>query len=309
MKPSLTAGAKTIPADGKQIENSRTCTPDFSALMLERYRLGELSAREKKAIQEALSADNALLPRIKALEDSDRELRRLYPVDFFRFPFQEAAGKRYRIKYPRFSRKFRMGAAGIAAVLLVCVFFPVYHFMRVGNNDFNPELAGAANSRAQLSDRAKGTIPAAAGFSLYLKGESEIPLPNPAVLHEGSTVQIAYASPSGADYYGVIFSIDGRSELTMHFPYRKGQSSLLMPGTRILLNEAYILDDAPDYEVFAMLVSDKPLDTEAVIREAERIAGSSSGSMQVVEAIRRRAEDAHEAFEDCKVETFTVIKE
>ena len=309
MKARNAAGVKTYPAAGKQMELSPGNRADFSEFMLERYRLGELEKKDKKTIQGAIPSDNALKPRLDALEDSDRELKRLYPLEFFGFSDEKAMNVRRRIKLRPSLRKYRLGMAGAAAVFLVCIFLPVYYFLQTDNAVSEFELSGSVGTNGTLSERAKGQVQAS--LTLFLKGEREMPLPNLAVLHEGSTVQLAYSAAPGIEHYGVIFSIDGRSEVTMHYPYRRGQSSLLAPGMRTLLNEAYILDDAQDFEVFAMLVSEVPLDTEAVLLEAKKIASASFDSTQVVAAIKEKAAGSvgQSVLEGCEVETFTVIKE
>ena len=254
----------------------------WSELTLERYRLGELDTGEKRAMDEALAADSGLQSRLDALDESDRELRRLYPMSFFHLDNKT-------VSRPRFSPGRRVYMAGLAALLLVCFLLPATHFLR-------------GVTTPQGADRPKGLFdPQSAGgspeLSLYLKGEGEILLHDMSVLKEGNTVQLAYTAPAGTVHYGVIFSIDGRSQVTMHYPYRRGQSSLLVSGRQTFLDEAYILDDAPDYEVFVMLVSDKPFDTDTVLGEAKKVADNSSGYMQVVEA-----------FEGRDAEVLTVIK-
>ena len=49
-----------------------------STLMLERYRLGEVTAEELKLVESALALDDELRFRCESLDESDRELRRLY---------------------------------------------------------------------------------------------------------------------------------------------------------------------------------------------------------------------------------------
>ena len=125
------------------------------------------------------------------------------------------------------------------------------------------------------------------------------------LLAEGSTVQLAYTVPIGEEYYGVIFSIDGRSEVTMHYPYRMGQSPLLVSGRQTLLNEAYTLDDAPGYEIFVMVVSTEALEAASVLRTARSIAVKAAGSAVPEAAIK---EECAGLFSDCDIKIATVLK-
>jgi hypothetical protein len=152
-------------------------------------------------------------------------------------------------------------------------------------------------------DRPKGFVSETPELAVYLKDNEEILLDNHALLSEGSTVQLAYTTPPGAERYGVIFSIDGRSVLTTHYPYWKGQSSILVSGKRTFLDEAYTLDDAPGYEVCVMVVSDEPLDTEEVLRKAQGLSLNLNPiSLNSIE------EESKALFEGCEVETVTVLK-
>jgi hypothetical protein len=162
-------------------------------------------------------------------------------------------------------------------------------------------------ARNSSQDRAKGAVLAGAELSLFLKGGMEIPLADHALLGEGDTVQLAYTASTG-ERYGVIFSIDGRSLVTMHYPYWKGQSSLLVSGKRTFLEEAYTLDDAPDYEVFVMVVSEEPLDAEAVLRKAQMIAANSGFPEIKSQDVKSIEDKSRAAFESCEVETVTVLK-
>jgi hypothetical protein len=256
-------------------------TGRFSEFMLEKYRLGELSPEDKKAVIKALEEDDDLRSRLNELEASDKELRNLYPIEYFekrtKQPPLRLLKKRHIIS--RFTR--------IAAVAAVCILLPLVYFLQ-------------KNSVPAAGDRIKGSTISDTVLMLYLKGIDEAPLSDKAVLSKGDTVQLAYTAPAGSELYGVIFSIDGRSEVTMHYPYRKEQSALLVSGRRAFLSEAYMLDDAPLYEVFVMVLSKKPLDTDTIRKEAHNI--SAYKDMTLIE------EKCRSSFKDCEVEIISVLK-
>ena len=277
----------------------------ISTFMLERYRLGELSPGEYQEITGILSSDNSLRSRMEELDESDRELRLRYPAINLNPDSIKPAERRF-IKHKTGNHPVRF--TRIAAIILACILLPVIYFLRTGpgssagrivQNDLTAP-AGVSNS-GETQDRAKGLVSENSGLSIYLKGNGEILLSDQAVLQEGNTVQLAYTAPAG-EHYGVIFSIDGRSTVTMHYPYRKGQSSILVPGKRTFLDEAYTLDDAPDYEVFIMVISERPLSAEEVILEAQKIAEEPPAPGRIEEKTRN-------VFEGCEVETVTILKE
>ena len=254
-------------------------TGKVSAFMLEKYQLGEISPEDQEMVKEALSVDGGLRERLKVLDESDRELRLRYPPESL------------WLSLPRFIRgKTAVRLAGLAALIIAGILVPVLYGV-FSTTSVSPTAAP--------TDRIKGIVQKDSELLVYVQGE-DVFLADQTALQEGNTVQLAYTAPAGAEHYGVIFSIDGRSEVTMHYPYRKGQSSLLVSGKRTFLNEAYTLDDAPDYEVFVMVVSEKPLDADMVLRKAHEIAGTSRTVI---------TEKSKAAFKNCEVETVTILKQ
>jgi hypothetical protein len=248
----------------------------FSEFLRERYHLGEVTAEERAAFEAAMAEDPALAASVAALEQSDREIRRQYAGELV-FPPERTS--RRKAGFPPLA----WGLCAAALVLIVSL--PAFFLIRGS--------AGFSAGSAPLPDRIKGEAGAYgpdgffAELSVYLKsgpqsgqGAEETGLADGAVLHEGSTIQLAYMVSGGAEQYGVIFSIDGRSALTVHYPYRAGESTRLITGRRIALDEAYTLDDAPDYEVFFFVVSDRPLDTEKILNSAGELARNPGASME-----------------------------
>jgi hypothetical protein len=87
---------------------------------------------------------------------------------------------------------------------------------------------------------------------------------------EGATLQIGYVP--GTNVYGLIVSIDGRGTVTMHFPLSAVTGQVLEGEGEVLLPYAYTLDDAPDFERFFFVVSEKPFSVETVLEAAEELA-------------------------------------
>jgi hypothetical protein len=162
----------------------------------------------------------------------------------------------------------------------------------------------------EFGERSKGTSAAGSSIELrvYLRGDSAnevIVLPDNAGIREGSTIQLVYRvlGANTDEKYGVIFSIDGRSHVTMHYPYRPWQSTSLVSGRTIPLDEAFILDDAPDYEIFFFVASDKPMDPGNILTTARQLAVQIDGNPHEVSRL------ATTAFKDYEVEILTLLKE
>ena len=275
-------------------------TSGISQFTLERFRLGELDIDEKEKVLRALAADEGLRSAMRNLEESDRQLLNENPFEKLNLP----ATERQKTKAGKF--RFTGRTAIIAAAASVCVIFSVLFFMR--NSLTNQPAINALSAingeyiAGLPNDRVKGIVRSEAELSLYLKGQEQIPVPDMSRLYNGNTIQLAYALPAGNDRYGVIFSIDGRSQVTMHFPYRMGQSSLLVSGRKTFLNEAYTLDDAPDFEIFIMVISEEPLDAGTVMKYANALAADRNFNETDIR------ENTSGIFSDYDITTVTILK-
>ena len=248
-----------------------------SAFLLERYNVDEVMAEERAALEQALATDETLAGRLAALRESDAAIRERYlPAGTERaFPVRRRLATQLLRHVPR-----RMAAVA-TAVATVCLVVSALWGLR----DRLPE-----------GDRAKGGLPETS-LAVYLKTDAASPealsvsdAASPSngrvTLHEGDTIQLAYTAVAPGDananspVYGVIFSIDGRSALTLHYPSMADAmadgAARLESGKRTALNEAYTLDDAPRFEVFFMVVSAEPPDVKAVLDKARLLAEEAS---------------------------------
>ena len=282
----------------------------ISTFKLERYRLGELLPEDKESLEGFLPFDGELRSRLEALDKSDRELRSSLPPIYLNIEGR----KKVHSKIPKVTVRVSI----LVAASLLCILMPVVFYLRNTESTAALALAGQG-SAAPYQDRAKGTVLSGVELSVFLKGSQkianqEVALENQAVLGAGDTVQLAYTAPASGSQdgpYGVIFSIDGRSVVTMHYPYRKGQDPILVSGKRTFLDEAYTLDDAPGYEVFVLVVSSQAPDVEAVLSEAQKIAsGSDAAKFDAAkfDAAKLIEECCKAAFANYEVDTVTVLK-
>jgi hypothetical protein len=103
-------------------------------------------------------------------------------------------------------------------------------------------------------------------------GDASDPLRHGDSARRGDLLQLKYG-PSNAGY-GVIVSIDGRGNATLHFPANaSGSTALTRAGAA--LPHAYELDDAPSFERFFIVTSAAPIDVRSVL-EAARALGNGS---------------------------------
>ncbi|MDR1248385.1 MAG: hypothetical protein LBK63_03685 [Treponema sp.] len=232
----------------------------ISGLLLERYNLGEVTGEEKTLVEAALAEDPVLAERLAKLRRSDAEIR---SRDFVSGRHFMRAGRTRPLKRALRPILWSLGAA--ALVLFIALPFFGLGFFSSGSGRFDDRIKGSAGTTE---------------LRVYLKTGSETAaLADQAILREGNTVQLAYTVDDQPDTrcYGVIFSIDGRSAVTLHYPPVLGADTRLVTGKWTLLEEAYTLDDAPDYEVFFFVVGGEPLDVPVILNSARQFAGQLAG--------------------------------
>jgi hypothetical protein len=265
-------------------------TLHISGLLLERYNLGEVTGEEQALVEAALAEDPENAARLAEIRRSDVDIRR----GFASGRYFIRAGRGGRHKRPPRSILWGLGAVALALFIALPFFGPRF---------FPSGFFGAPG------DRIKGGVEATA-LRVYLKTDGETAAPaDQTALREGSTVQLAYAVDGRPDTrrYGVIFSIDGRSAVTLHYPPVVGADTRLVTGKWTLLEEAYTLDDAPDYEVFFFVVGGEPLDVPALLQAARQFAGRLAG--QLAGDPQAALEQSPSAFKNYELKTVNVRKE
>jgi len=248
-------------------------------LILEQFALGELPPAEEKRFRAAMGSDPEIARRLKDIEDSNAEILARHPAE------EMAAAIRSRLEKAKDEgdeaeiSRFRPSAGARAASLLARrASFPIAAALVV--------LAGAfairGSDNAALSDaeltRAKG---GAASLQVYRKtpsGSEE--LPDGALASRNDLVQLSYTS--GGARYGAILSIDGRGTVTFHLPqaYSGGaaQAPELESRPHAALGSAYELDDAPSFERFFLVLSDKPFPLSDIYAGAKKLAGRADAA-------------------------------
>jgi hypothetical protein len=273
----------------------KKATPNYKFL-LERYVADDVTEKEKECIETAATLNTDVSESIADLQRSNAEILERYPasrlVPEIIARHDQARQKQAVFQLPPKRALFASGiAAGLAAAVLLAV-LPVLHSGETANM--------TTLATTQGSDRVKGSQMVSSELRVYLKTATlpaPDPLPDKTVVQAGNTVQLAY-TVGAAEKYGVIFSVDGRGVVTMHYPSGVSQSTKLIAGKQTPLDEAYTLDDAPDYEAFFFVVDDAPLDTKAVLDKAEELARDP----------RTAPEQVVSAFGEYEVKSVTLFK-
>ena len=233
--------------------------------LLERYRLGELPAPQLDAVRCALADDAHARARLEALDASDREILHAHPpapaVAAIRRR-AEGAPAPVRTRAPRWLVAAPALAVALAAALVI----------RHPGREAVPEAGGAGGET-----RAKGLQRRLVIYRVT-GGEAEA-LRDGAAARPGDNLQLAYVSAGRR--FGVIVSIDGRGQVTLHLPAAEGSSAVALEARReVALPRAYQLDDAPGFERFFFVTSDSPYGTDPVLAAGRALASSPGAARE-----------------------------
>jgi hypothetical protein len=215
--------------------------PDWQ---LERYLLGELPEELKEKIEKRLEKDTSLRKRLDALRASNQEILSSYPPELMAGRIEKGYRERYgkrRARAPRRPVLKRMVLALSFAAAAVAVLLPLRSLLQEGEE-----------SGPEEGLRLKGLE---AHLVVYRKTGGGIErLERGTLTSEGDVIQLSYVA--GPANYGVIYSIDGRGTVTLHFPESlRDNAPKLQRRGEVSLPYAYQLDDAPSFERFFFVTS------------------------------------------------------
>ncbi len=255
--------------------------PDW---MLERYALGELSPdqsetirvhlqAEAEAVRAGLTPQGDLTVRLEALQASDAAILEAHP------PRHAAAEIRRRLHHRRAEddqagrttsrqrRRWLLGGlvpAAVAALALIVVL------------PWGPDEITTIDHDNEIIQTTRKGMEQPVLQVWRETGSDEELLGQGAQAHQTDLLQLAYVA-KGHDH-GVILSVDGRSAVTLHFPAEPGGSTQLSLDGRTPLGFSYELDDAPSFERFFLVTSEKPIDVQTILDAATRLAGSGQAA-------------------------------
>lgn len=237
--------------------DDRTSPPD---VVVERYRLGEMTPAEAAAFEQRLSRDAATRERLQALEDSDDLIRREYPPAVLaaqvrqRVAARAGLGRTWAGAWLPGPRWRAMAAlAGVLVLLVVAV----------------PPLMSPGDESAV---RIKGLEPTLLLFRRTPAGSE--PLLDGAAARAGDLIRVGYRAAGHA--WGVIVSVDGRGVVTRHLPQDGERAARLAAAPEVLLDFAYELDDAPRWERFYFVAGSDPFDITPVLESVRRVASGGA---------------------------------
>jgi len=236
--------------------------PNPSAIpdvILERFRLGELPMDVARQITVRAATDPILDARLGELVRSDATIRNELGPKWLSSAVADRASTK---SFDRPVTRLTTWAAAAAIVLITVTILPPLAGWRPWRAA-TPTLPGPEMASP---DRIKGD---AVALMIYRStGGSSEALADGDAAATGDLVRVAYRASEAR--FGIIISIDGRGLVTRHLPVTGESAIALRPGEVVPLPNAYELDDAPRWERFFLISSEKPFDVGPVIDAAQK---------------------------------------
>ena len=235
---------------------------------LEQYVLGELDEPSTASIENQSNQDNDLLDRINLIKQSNNEVLIKMPAKAFmqanHFEPNNSESKnsnkplvwqlfeklKQYIKRPVFSGVF---AACLTVTFAVILLPSQFETIDQNNQDIGVRIKGLESV-----------------LNIYKKTGDKVLIDEK--LKENDVLQLSYIA--GSSFYGYIFSIDGNGIITEHLVDKTEALSLNNNG-EIALEYAYKLDDAPMFERFIFVSSEKTFKTESINNKITKLFESS----------------------------------
>jgi hypothetical protein len=163
-----------------------------------------------------------------------------------------------------FKRLLYVSPAFAIAMVIILILLPLHkkdiHFSTIESLADNTRIKGK-----QTIDMSKSQL------LIHRKCKDRIELlKNGAQGKAGDLLQLAYVAAK--ELYGVILSIDGNGNVTLHFPDETNKSTSLKQNKKVLLPNAIELDNAPAFERFFFITSGSQINVDFILKKAEKLA-------------------------------------
>jgi hypothetical protein len=225
--------------------------PDWK---LERLVLGILDEAEDKHIRKMIEEAPDIQKRLQAIEESNKEILEKYPPVSVAKSIEQRAHKKQRKQQAVLN--WSISAAACACLLAVLIIWlPKSH--RDDPVVVEHEITRLKGLQPKLMLHRK----LASGSELL--GQDHL-------VREGDLLQISYRA--SGNRFGMIFSIDGHGNQTLHWPRKTDQEPSVKPSSEVFLPFSYELDDAPGFERFFLVTSKEMFEIRKILKAADLLS-------------------------------------
>ena len=237
---------------------------------LERYILDELPSEKIMEIKNRLHEDSNLKKEIEKLKKSNQNILNQYSSDIIipkilsRYEKENSRSENKKGIRPILFKRL-LYASPVLASALVLLFIILHYRGNIGSsrqNIFTEDTRIKGMSSIGLTTT---------HLMIHRRNNDIIELlENGDKAKAGNLLQIAYVATR--ESYGVILSIDGNGMVTLHYPDSKNEATVLEQNRKVLIGNAYELDDAPEFERFFFITSKSEINVDEILERAETLA-------------------------------------
>lgn len=218
--------------------------------LMERALLGEVPASRHAEVARAMD-DSSFEARLDALRASNVQIFELLP------PPRVAREVERRVRVAGAVSGHRIGARWATWLAPAAAAVAVVMFLLL--------RGGGVAPRDEDGIRVKGD----ARLEIYRRaGDTSERVRSGDTVKAGERLQLSYVA--AGQRFGAILSIDGRGSVTLHYPDGPIAAKLSQRGAT-KLSFAYELDDAPNFERFVFITSDRAFDLGIPLAAAKRL--------------------------------------
>jgi hypothetical protein len=233
---------------------------EIPSILLEQYVLNELGDESRNRLESEFGTEY-LEQKKQEFAEQNRMFLHAYPAPEMKAAVLKRMDSAEQVNEKTHERKFRRSRiltpllSAAALVIVLAGVLPI--FLARGNNIPETRIKGAGTHlliyKADQENR----------------GTPEL-LREGALVAENDIIQIKYV-PAGKKY-GIVFSIDGRGNVTRMYPETGLEAAPLEPERTGTIGYGYQLDDAPDFERFFFITADKAFGVEKILGAAESLS-------------------------------------
>ncbi|MFM7204550.1 MAG: ActD-like protein [Myxococcota bacterium] len=246
---------------------------------LERLLLQELPPQQAQQLEALVAQQPTLQDTLAHMQQQNTQLLENLPPDMLAREVRRRWAQGQGADALARSARRRWVPALLMAGILTCVVLPTA--LRSDLSALPGGQMDVLRTDAPDQTRIKGLTPELRVFRL--EGERITRLLDQAKVPPAALIQLSYLSP--AQPYGVIVSVDGAGNVTLHAPSQAHEQAKLEPNGEHHLAHAFELDAAPGFERFFLVSSPRPLEVSRVLNAAKRLAldpqQARNGSLQL----------------------------
>jgi hypothetical protein len=240
----------------------------FNNRDIERYILGELPVKKMMEFEVHLNRDLQWRKEVANRKKRSFELLQKYPPsnmveDIYNQLIREKLKLNLK-NHQKKSLKSKWLLASPAFILVAILLSLNLHLFKRNQGIIKTQKEQQITRKKGMND---GLTPEPY-LNIYRerKGKIEV-MENGGQARPGDILQLVYMS--GTYSHGVIISIDGNGEITLHFPGKSGSSTLLERKKKVQLPTAFQLDHAPHYEKFFFFASNGKIDVAKLLKHVK----------------------------------------